>query len=892
MDLSVGDQLGRFAILGPLGAGGMGEVYRARDQKLQRDVAIKVLPAALSGDPERQRRFEQEARAAGSLNHPSIVAVHDVGVHEGSLFIVTELLEGETLRARMNGRPLPARTAVEFATGIAHGLAAGHERGIVHRDVKPDNLFVTRDGRIKILDFGLAKRTAPEDARDVTATVTVDGVPLAPVVGTAVYMSPEQARGLRVDHRSDIFSLGAVLFEMLAGRPPFRRATVADTVSAILNEEAPPLPASAGGDAPLERIVRHCLEKDPALRFQSARDLAFDLEALASAVRPSSMASRGRALPKPAGRVALAILAAAAVAGGGYLAAGRGSPEAGIPATGHAVRRVTDIVGIEESPAISPDRKFVAFTAKAEGRRQLFVRLLAGGPPLPITKDGSDHQLPRWSADGNSLVYFSPSEGDEAQGALWTVPALGGAPRRIMSSLGGADVNRHGRIACFRLADGQVQLVDASLQGADVRVVARSGGGYHRYPRWSPDRRWIAFQRGDGLRYDVFVVPAGGGEPRRLTHERNTMNGLAWLPDSSGLLYGSSRGSTVPYLPSFALWQVGLDGRPPRKVTASEVSYEQPDVHGTGLVAAARMRMRFDIWRFPADGAAGANARAGVPVTRQTGVVLTPTAAPHGGEIAFLSDSGGHGNLWVVAETGELRQITSESDPAVSIGVPLWSPDGRSIAFVSSRGNLGFDFGVWLVDPDGGNLRNLVAQGVGPAWSPDSGWVYYADTSAGALKKIPAAGGAPVTVRPEPTRNVIGLHGTTLYFMVERQLVDGRPELEIHAATPESAPSRLLARLPASRVPAWQIVNPALSPDGRWLALPLTDGFATNIWAVSTATGALRPVTDFGDRATYIARRVSWSADGTSILAAVGEGDADIVLLDGLISHGNPSTSP
>ena len=890
MDLSVGDQLGRFAILGPLGAGGMGEVYRARDPQLQRDVAIKILPAAFSGDPERQRRFEQEARAAGSLSHPSIVAVHDVGVHDGSLFIVTELLEGETLRERMNGRPLGSRTAVGFAIGIAHGLAAGHERGIVHRDVKPDNLFVTRDGRIKILDFGLAKRTAPEDPRDVTAAVIVDGVPLAPVVGTAAYMSPEQARGLRLDHRSDIFSLGSVLYEMLAGQPPFRRPTVADTVSAILNEEAPALPPASRVDGALERIVRHCLEKDPALRFQSARDLAFDLEALSGAPRSPSAAPSGRM--KNGARVALALLAVAAAAAAGYVSAGRGSPRARPAPAGIAVRRVTDIVGIEESPSISPDRKFVAFTAKAEGRRQLFVRLLAGGPPLPITKDENDHQFPRWSPDGSSLVYFSPAGSDEVQGTLWTVPALGGAPRRIMSSLGDADVNREGRIACFRLADGQVQLVDASLQGDDVRVVSRSGGGYHRYPRWSPDRRWIAFQRGDGLRYDVFVVPAGGGEPRRLTHERNTMSGLAWLPDGSGLLYGSSRGSTVPYLPSFGLWEVGLDGRPPRKVTAAEASYEQPDVHTSGLVSAARMRMRFDIWRFPADGAPTANVAGGVPVTRQTGVVLTPSSSPGGDETVFLSDSGGHGNLWVVSGTGELRQITFETDPAVTLGVPLWSPDGRSIAFVSSAGNVGFDFGVWRVDPDGGNLRSLVERGLGIAWSTDSRWIYYADTSAGALKKVPAAGGAPVTVRSEPTRNVIGLHEATLYYMVERQLVDGRQELEIRAATPETGPSRLLARLPASRVPTWQIVNPALSPDGRWLAFPLTDGFATNIWALSTATGALRQVTDFGDRATYIARRVSWSADGRSILAAVGEGDADIVLLDGLIPHGNPMASP
>jgi len=217
------------------------------------------------------------------------------------------------------------------------------------------------------------------------------------------------------------------------------------------------------------------------------------------------------------------------------------------------------------------------------------------------------------------------------------------------------------------------------------------------------------------------------------------------------------------------------------------------------------------------------------------------------------------------------------------MGVPVWSPDGRSIAFVSSKGRTGFDFGVWLVNPDGTNIRNIAERGLGMAWSPDSRWIYYAEFSSGALFKVSSSGGTPITVRSEPTRNVIGLHGGTLYYMVERPLLDGRSELEIRAATPEDGPSRALARVTPSRVPSWQIVNPALSPDGDWLAMPLTDGDTTNIFALSTRTGQWRQVTDLGDRATFIARRVSWSADGHSILAAVGDGDTDIVLLDGLI---------
>jgi eukaryotic-like serine/threonine-protein kinase len=885
--LSVGDRLGRFEILGALGAGGMGEVYRARDPQLQREVAIKVLRPGRSSDPHQERRFEREARAAASLSHPNIVAVHDLGVHEGAPFIVTELLEGESLRQRTRGKRLSPRQAVDFAVQIASGLAAGHERGIVHRDIKPDNLFVTSEERIKILDFGLAKLANPDVSSDATQTITIDGMELGPVMGTAMYMSPEQARGLSIDHRSDIFSFGAVVYQMLAGFPPFRRSTTADTLSAILNDEPQELSSIVAVPPGLERIVYHCLEKKPENRFQNARDLMFDLEAVRHSSWTTAPRTRGhRALSRTGALIgAVFLVVSAAAAALGYLV-GKQSLSPAPALALHNARRVTDFPGLEESPAISPDQRSVAFTANVNGTRQLFVRLLAGGPPLLLTKDAADHQLPRWAPDGNSLVYFSPAQSGDVQGAIWQIPALGGPPRRIMASLGGADVSRAGRLVCFQLADRQIQLVTAAPDGSDPRVILQSLSGYHRYPRWSPDSRWIAFQRGDGVRDDVFLVAASGGEPRQLTHDRNTISGLAWLPSGDGIVYGSSRGSTIPYLPSVRLWEVGLNGQTPHPITQADLSYEQPDVHLAGQVSVTRVRMQFDIWSFPFDGTAAENVRRAQAVTRQTGQVLTPTAAPGGDEIAFLADSGGHANLWVAAaSSGSLRQITFESDPAVAIGVPVWSPDGASIAFVSSKGRTGFEFGIWLVNPDGGNLRMLVKEGLGLAWSPDGKWLYYVDIPAGVLNKIASTGGPPVKVRAERTRNVIGVHAGTLYYMVERPLVDGRPEFEILAASPEDGPSRLLARIPASRVPAWQIVNPALSPDGQWLALPLTDGFTTNVWALSTASGMWRQVTDFGDRPVFIARRVSWSADGSAILAAIGEGDADVVLLDGLFDR-------
>jgi eukaryotic-like serine/threonine-protein kinase len=285
MALTSGTKLGPYEIVAPLGAGGMGEVYRSRDSRLGREVAIKVLPASFHLDPERPRRFEQEARAAGALNHPNILAVYDVGTHDGAPYLVTELLEGATLRDRLRDGALPSRKAVDYAVQIAHGLAAAHDKGIVHRDLKPENVWVCSDGRAKILDFGLAKLTETE-LHEATATTLDPVLQTEPgvVLGTAGYMSPEQLRGQKADRRSDIFSFGAVFYEMLSGQSAFRRATAADTASAILKEEPPDL-LTTGRNIPatLDGIVRHCLEKNPEERFQSARDLAFHLGSMSSA---------------------------------------------------------------------------------------------------------------------------------------------------------------------------------------------------------------------------------------------------------------------------------------------------------------------------------------------------------------------------------------------------------------------------------------------------------------------------------------------------------------------------------------------------------------------------------------------------------------------------------
>ena len=873
----------------------MGEVYRARDTKLGREVALKLLSPLFTADADRVARFKREAQLLASLNHPHIGAIYGFEDDGNVPALVLELVEGDTLYDRVRRGPLALPEALAVAQQIADALDAAHRAGIIHRDLKPSNIKITPYGAVKVLDFGLAKALAAEGSSSdlsKSPTLTVGGTSAGMILGTAAYMSPEQARGQPVDKRTDIWAFGCVLFEMLTSSSAFARETVTDTIVAVVGTEPDWKSLPADTPVSIRRLLTRCLQKDARRRLHDVADARIEIEdAMTTPVEPAPVQAPRRwsrlALPALTLGIATALVLL-------WVARDRFGRPAAKASPDTRVTRLTDLPGLEESPAISPDGRSVVFTAGVGGKRQVFVQLIAGGAPLQITRDTVDHECPRWSPDSSSILYFSPAVSGTVQGSIWEIPALGGAARRVVTSVGCADVSQtDGRLALFRLAKEGIQLVTAPTDGSRFDLVAElAPSTYYLYPRWSPDGKWIAFQRGDSIRFDIFLAPATGGEPRKLTRDNNMMGGFGWLPDSTGIVYSSSRGGTIPYLPTLGLWLVTLRDGSVRRVTSGEASYMNPDISKSGAIVVSRMKLETDIWKFPVDGLPTDNVRRAVRVTRQTGQVLTPTASPDDKEVAFLSDSGGHSNVWVVnAESGALRQVTQEHDPNVAMGVPLWSPDGHTITFVSSRGNQGLTFGVWLVDSDGSNLRNVANPGLGPAWSPDGRWVYYSTWSGpGAknvvLKKVPVDGGPAVTVRTEQLRSVIGLHGTTLYYLFERPLVDGTPEFEIRAATPEDAPFRVLARIPSSRVPTWQIVSPALSPDGKWLAQALTDGFTTNVWALSTTTGEWRQITDFGERATFIARRVSWSSDGRSILAAVAEGDSDVVLLEGLTNVG------
>jgi len=519
MALAGGDRLGPYEIISSLGAGGMGEVYRAKDPRLGRDVAIKVLPAEFSVDFDRLRRFEQEARAAAALNHPNILAVHDIGQHDEAPYIVSELLEGETLRERLRGGALPVRKAVEYAVQIAHGLAAAHEKGITHRDLKPENVFVTTEGRSKILDFGLAKLTQAEPAfaamsqSPTTPPNTLPGV----VLGTIGYMAPEQVRGLQADHRADIFAFGAILYEMLSGQRAFRGETAMDAMTAILKEDPPDLPTADRHVPPaLPRIVGRCLEKNPTARFQTATDLAFALEALSSPSERVDVSAAVAASPARRSRERLAWTLLAT--------AGLTIVALSIPAILHLRERPVANLEVRlelTTPAtrqplhfaISPDGRRLVFVASGDGGQRLWQRPLDAVTALPLEgTEGAEH--PFWSPDSRAIGFF-------ASGKLKRMDIAGGPPQIVADAPNGRGGawNRDGTILFAPTgASGLVRVPASGGEALPVTKLDPPRHFSHRLPQFLPDgRRFLFFAKGTPEGQGIYLGSLDGTDTRRLT---------------------------------------------------------------------------------------------------------------------------------------------------------------------------------------------------------------------------------------------------------------------------------------------------------------------------------------------------------------------------------------
>ena len=767
MVLTPGTKIGPYEVLSPLGAGGMGEVYRARDTRLHREVAIKVLPESLSSDPDRLRRFEQEARTVAALNHPNILAVYDFGSQNGTHYMVSELLEGETLGKRLEEGVLPARKTIDYALQIAKGLAAAHGKGIVHRDLKPDNLFISKDGRVKILDFGLAKQTPTELFGDgPTGGPTLAGTSPGVVLGTVGYMSPEQVRGQKADARSDIFALGAVLYEMLSGQRAFKRDTGPETLAAILKDEPPELSGPPGNIPPgLERVVRRCLEKSPHERFQSASDLAFAVETLSGistakvteplAVRPSRK--------RTAATIALVLLLAGAALAGWW--AGVKSSGVGVP----LFRRLSFRRGTIYSARFTPDGKAVVYGAEWEGAPlQLFSTetQFAESRPLDL---GRAYLLSVSSAGELALSMNSQllSHGG-ARGTLARAPQSGGTPRALLENVLWADWAPDGRDLAVVRAVGALNRLEFP-----IGKVLYETGGWISHPRFSPKGDLIAF-----LNHPVWPDDRGSVEVVDLAGKRKVLSdgweseeGVAWSPKGDEIWFAA-----IKYGLAHALFAVTPSGKQ-RLVERIAGGLTLMDISRDGRVLITRDDERYGIMAL----AAGAKQERDLSWLDYS---VPGDISPDGKLVLFdeEGDGGGPNYSLLIRKTdgsppthlgdGISSALSPDGNWAVSslpttpmqlvllptgagsprslerygiedYGVADFFPDGKRILFAGSeRGHTMRDY---IQDVDGGKPQPITPEGVASVWkthpiSPDGKSIIALDPD-GKLYIYPVNGG-------------------------------------------------------------------------------------------------------------------------------------------------------
>jgi eukaryotic-like serine/threonine-protein kinase len=657
MALSSGTKLGPYEIQSPLAAGGMGEVYRARDTRLERDVAIKVLPEALVRDADRLHRFEQEARTIAGLNHPNILAIHDIGTHDGAPFLVSELLEGMTLREKLEAGPLPARRAIEYALGFAQGLAAAHEKGIVHRDLKPENVFITRDGRVKVLDFGLAKLVRPEERNETALTVASGTLP-GIVMGTVGYMSPEQVRGEASDARSDIFSFGAVLYEMLTGKRAFKRDTSAETMTAVLREEPPELNES-GWQGPLgvQRILTRCLEKSVERRFQSASDLAFAIESLngTSSAKSVVQPTVSRAwLPWAAVLATVVVLVVAAWSVGRWSAA-KPQPK---------FTRLTYEQGFLSNARFAKDGGTVVYSAQwnSDPLQIYSVRLEF---PQSTKLDLPSASLLALSSSGEiELTLDTAYHANHLSGTMAQAQMAGGTPRPLEKEVIAADYAPDGKtLAVVRNANRKVQLEYPAGK------VLYTTSGYLDYVRVAPSGKQVAFLEHpvyDDDRGWVAVVDETGNH-KLLTREYGGIQGLAWSRTGAEIWFTAADQTTDQQL-----YGVGLSGKL-RQILAAPQRTRLMDIAVDGRVLLSNEQYRTEITEIDSD---AGKERRGLEWFNGSS---NPDISPDGKAIVFMEWGGPAGPLYLVV----YRKLDGSAPVALGPGTTAkFSPDGTTVAAV------------------------------------------------------------------------------------------------------------------------------------------------------------------------------------------------------------------
>ena len=751
MPLNIGDRLGPYKISAMLGAGGMGQVYRAFDERLGRDVAIKTLGDEASADRDLQRRFAFEARAASALNHPNILTVHDVGMEGNVPYIVSELIDGESLRALIDRGPVPLQKALDIAVQVASGLAVAHNAGIVHRDLKPANLMMTKNGFVKILDFGLAKTVRSNV--DTGATKTEATSP-GWILGTATYMSPEQARGGALDHCTDQFSFGLVLYEMLAGKPAFARSSAVSTMAAIVEEPTPPLSeVNPAVPPPLRWCIERCLAKDRDDRYVSTFDLQRELQTVRTHFQELSSTKNEPVAPPPSRKrrfvlplaLALAGLAAGIIATGVFLV-----PDSAVDMETYKLQPVSSAAPRSESPAWSHDGKSLAYSAEVNGVQQVFVRDLNAPTPAQITNSAADCMSPFWLPDDTIIFYLSSG----ASGTdLYSIGATGGSPQLIQANTSAAAIAPDGNTVAFLRADptgkSLLSLWTSDKAGGAARKVetepftsGRFESGYLAFSR-DGSRLGAWLSRWDGGS-EFWVLPWPSGQPvKSFSFVAGTFP-FSWMPDNRRMVFGG----VVPGSMGADLQMVDTRSGRMRHLTVQVRDATEAAVSPDGRrIAFSASEDDFNVLSVPLN---GTPARPLIVSSRNE---MDPAWSPDGDLLAIATDRTGTSQIWLhSSREGSDRPLVTEKDLGTkwieSFSDPAFSPNGRRLAYsvVADSGH-----SIYVSTVAGGKPIRLSSENPderAPTWNPDGNWIAYLRNAGGrwSLVKASSGGGSKPTL--------------------------------------------------------------------------------------------------------------------------------------------------
>jgi serine/threonine protein kinase/Tol biopolymer transport system component len=936
MTISNGTSLGRYEIRSHIGAGGMGEVYLAWDTTLDREVALKILPPEIAADQQRMQRFVQEAKTASALNHPNIMTIFEIGQTDSTHFIATEFIDGITLRQHMAGRRLKLSEALDIAAQVAAALTAAHAAGIVHRDVKPENIMLRKDGYAKLLDFGLAKPTERQASSVDTEAQTKMLVNTSPgmVMGTVSYMSPEQARGYTLDARTDIWSLGCVLYEMVAARVPFAGETTSDVIVAVLDREPPAL---AGGphETPLElqRILRKALRKDKEERYQTVKDLLVDLKALKQEVDfetklETSVPPESRSLAAfntisaqssleteraahtshvPIARttfgaerqvhpvrqndklkqVAVLGLVIAFAAGATLLVYSYLHQKAKRVPFSFQSMKLTRLTATGKSTiaAMSPDGKIVAYVVNDAGQRSIWVRQVATSRNLQIVAPAEINYYGLIISPDSNFVYYCSSKLNEPVGELYQIPVLGGTPKKILTDIDSPTTfSPDGKRFAFMRGEpksGESILLIANADGTgERRIAARKAPQFYGMPAWSPDGSIIACPAGDEVAGKVMTVvavnPEDGREKPITAQKWLGVGGINWLPDGSGLvMIAADEDSRLSQL-----WHLSYPDGATRRLTNDLNNYGGVSIAGqSDDLVTVRYDQSTNIWVMPGTGPTPFQTltRGGfgtdVSQAKQItsgGVKYYGGAWTPDGKIVYWSDASGARDLWIMDGDGS-NQKQLTADAGSNFQSTV-SPDGRYIVFVSDRNN--GKPNIWRMNIDGSNLKQITNTNFGrnPAITPDGRWIVYVSfgSKSPTLWKVPVEGGDPVQINDK--------FSVAPAISPDGKLIacyywDETPDSQLGIVIipfEGGAPVKRF-NLPASFV-RW-------TPDGRGLVYVDNHGSASNLWLQPVDGGKPVQLTDFKTDQIF---GFDWSRDGRQLALARGIVTSDVVLFSDL----------